>query len=317
MTISGKFLSIVLFVFAMAHAAKSQEFTSPIPECAHEFYDPLMYRWISYENKCAGAIHVTLVGLSKPHSGGLDIKPGGKQSPGMDAKEVEAVGGLKAYVCPAGYLAVNADDNKLIIVKVVDRYVCKSTTILNTGHNSPHSPPPSTETYGVQLWRAAQSHQGAAYEEGMQCSDLIIAASNAIGLHVPVGPLGKGETVTGNWFAHGMGPEFRAIVTNIPLSEDAKKYGDDLIKIPIGSVIVTNGHAALFDGVVRVRGKWELITYDANDRRGWTVSLSGNPSETDPTDRMLKFPGHQVGQHVTRLQWGSDRLVSVYQPIGK
>src|ERR1700733_14102420 len=136
MTLSGKYLFILLLVIAATHEAKSQEFTSPIPECAREFYDPQMYHWISYENTCAGAIHVTLVGMSKPYSGALDIKSGRHQSPGISAKEVEAVGGVRTYVCPAGYLAVNAADNKLIIAKVVNRYVCKNTTLLTSGRAS-------------------------------------------------------------------------------------------------------------------------------------------------------------------------------------
>jgi hypothetical protein len=84
----------------------------------------------------------------------------------------------------------------------------------------------------------------------------------------------------------------------------------------IGSVIVADGHAALFSGVVKVGSDWQLIIYDANDQVGWTVSLDGTPSKDDPDDKMLSFPGHVVGQHVTREQWGTDHLVKVFQPIG-
>jgi hypothetical protein len=151
----------------------------------------------------------------------------------------------------------------------------------------------------------------------MKCSDLIIAASKSIGVQIPEIPNAKGETMTKSWFLHGMGPEYRLILKDAPLSQIAREEGSGSINIPIGSVIVTDGHAALFDGVVKVGSDWQLITYDANDSVGWTVSLSGNPSTTDPSDKMLAFSGHQVGEHVTRLQWGSDHVVSVYQPIGK
>jgi hypothetical protein len=316
MTISGKCCLILFLVVAMARNGKAQEFTSPVPGCAREFYDPQMYHWISYENTCAGTINVALVGIGVPHSGALTIKPGHRGSPGMDAKEVEAVGGLKAYVCPGGYLAVNADDNKLIIAKMANRYVCKSTTIVNTGGRMPGSQASSANETGVQLLLAAQGYKGAIYESGMKCSDLIIAASKAVGLKLPQAPFASGETMTKSWFLHGMGPDFRPIITKVRLSELAQKEDIGAVNIPIGSVIVTDGHAALFDGVVKVGGKWELITFDANDSVGWSVSLSGTPSITDPNDKMLAFPGQQVGEHVTRLQWGSDRIVSVYQPIG-
>lgn len=314
MTVLGKLFFVLLLVVAAMHDANAQEFTSPVPECAREFYDPQMYHWISYENTCAGTINVALVGIGQPHSGALTIKPGHRGSPGMNAKEVEAVGGLKTFVCPGGYLPVNADDNKLIITKIPNRYVCKSTTIVTVGGRMAGSQASSAGTPGVQLLLAAQGYKGAVYQSGMRCSDLIIAASKAIGLQIPQAPSANGETMTESWFLHGMGPEFRAILTKVPLSEVAQKEGSGAINIPIGSVIVTDGHAALFDGVVKVGGKWELITFDANDSVGWSVSLSGAPSNTDPSDRMLAFPGHQVGEHVTRLQWGSDRIVSVYQP---
>jgi len=314
MTISGKSLFILLLVVAAAHDVKSQEFTSPVPECVREFYDPQMYHWISYENTCTGTINVALVGIAKLNSGALTIKPGHHGSPGMNAKEVEAVGGLKTFVCPGGYLPVNADDNKLIITKIPNRYVCKSTTIVASGSRMPGSQSSNAGTPGIQLLLAAQGYKGAVYENGMRCSDLIIAASNAIGLQISQVPSANGETMTESWFLHGMGPGFRAILTKVPLSEVAQKEGSGAINIPIGSVIVTDGHAALFDGVVKVGGKWELITFDANNSVGWSVSLSGTPSTTDPNDKMLAFPGHQVGEHVTRLQWGSDRIVSVYQP---
>lgn len=307
------FLFVVFLVLALAQKYQAQEFTSPVPECSREFYDPQMYHWISYENTCAGTINVALVGVGTPHSGALTIKPGHHGSPGMTVKEVEAVGGLKTFVCPGGYLPVNADDSKLIITKIPNRYVCKSTTIVAAGSSSQAS---SAGTRGVQLLLAAQGYKGAVYENGMRCSDLIIAASKAVGLRLPQVPFAGGETMTRSWFLHGMGPDFQPIITKVRLSELAQKEDSGAVNIPIGSVIVTDGHAALFDGVIKVGGKWELITFDANDSVGWSVSLSGTPSSTDPNDKMLAFPGQQVGEHVTRLQWGSDRIVSVYQPTG-
>ena len=177
----------------------------------------------------------------------------------------------------------------------------------------------SVQSYGIQMLQAARSHEGAAYGKGMQCSDLVISASRAIGVRIPEVPSVRGETVTQSWFLHGMGLGYRIVVDSVPLSKLAQEEGSGLITIPLGAVIVTAGpppHAALFNGIVKVYGAWQLITYDANNETGWTVALSGTPSPTDPDDRMLAFPGHRVGDHVTRLQWGPDHLVRVYEPIG-
>jgi len=54
------------------------------------------------------------------------------------------------------------------------------------------------------------------------------------------------------------------------------------------------------------QSKQPQITLDANDSTGWTVSLDGEPSKDDPNNKMLTFPGHQVGERATRLQWGAN-----------
>jgi len=173
---------------------------------------------------------------------------------------------------------------------------------------------------GIRLLNAAQGLEGATYKTGMQCSDLLITACHAPGVGVMVTTTPQdGATMTKSWFVHGMGPEFIQLFggdAGESLDQLAQDEGSGKIAIPIGAVIVADGHAALFDGVVMVDGQWQIITYDANDARSWTVSLSGTPSKTDPEDKMLSFPGHQVGTHVTRLQWGRDHSVKVFQPIG-
>jgi hypothetical protein len=118
-------LTLVLFLVP-ATWADAQDYAPPANGCAQTFYEPV-YHWLSYRNTCSYAIHVTLVGIAKPHSGALDIKPGGQGGTAMSANEVAAVGGLKAYACPANYAAVDSAD-KLIIVKVVEKYACKNTT---------------------------------------------------------------------------------------------------------------------------------------------------------------------------------------------
>jgi hypothetical protein len=121
-----KFISMLVLLSCTltGRLACSQTYAHGLNQCAHEFYDTHDYNWISYENTCKQEIHVTLVGTSKPYSGGLDIKPGAHKSPGLSEKEVETYGGLTVYVCPAGFHAVDAADRP-IVLKVVDKFTCK------------------------------------------------------------------------------------------------------------------------------------------------------------------------------------------------
>jgi len=170
---------------------------------------------------------------------------------------------------------------------------------------------------GERLFLAATHHAGAAYGPGMHCNELIEAASRDAGVAIAM-PDGSG-TVTERWFAHGLGGEYRQILggdSGVELGQLADDEGSGKVNIPIGAVIVAEGHAALFDGVAKVQDGWELILYDANDQDGYTLSLGGVAVPHDDPNAMLTLPGHQVGEHLTWLQWRDDHLVKVFQPLG-
>jgi hypothetical protein len=150
--------------------------------------------------------------------------------------------------------------------------------------------------------------------EGMKLSQLSCPGPVFLGL-CPQPP--ANTPITRWWFANGLGPGFQQIVDSEPLEQLAADEGSGKINLPIGAIILADGHVALFDGVIKVGTQWQLITYDANDSTGWTVSLEGTPSSNDPTDKMISFPGHQVGEHVTRLQWGSTHPVKVFKLVAK
>ena len=180
---------------------------------------------------------------------------------------------------------------------------------------------------GVRLLSAAHGYHDESYRPGMQCSDLVVKASREAGITIDE-TVAPGTTLTGTWFSRGMGAEYRQILggdAGMTLRQlageetDATKeqvFGPPL-RIPIGAVIVADGHAALYAGNVKVGDTYQLIVYDSNAEKGWTISLDSQPtpSEWDPA-AVISFPGHQVGEHVTRLQWGAARLVKVFQPIG-
>jgi hypothetical protein len=152
-------------------------------------------------------------------------------------------------------------------------------------------------TAGINLLQEAQAHQGEAYASGIKCSDLIKKAGRAAG-SIPSNPsvdlsdipglagvtLGL-STVTSDWFVDGMGPEYKQIYGDkdgMTLGELTDKETAGKINIPIGSVLVTPGHAALFDGIVEVTGKMQLLLYDSNDSTGWTISVNGAATKDDP-----------------------------------
>jgi hypothetical protein len=170
---------------------------------------------------------------------------------------------------------------------------------------------------GIRLWSAASALIGTAYSKpNMSCDKLISMASRAAGIHIVTAPFSKG-TVTKSWFDHGLGPEFRQIwggETGMSLTELAAKETSNRITIPIGSVIVAEGHAALFDGYVKYHQGRQMLLLDANNDVSHTISLKGVPDV--PNDKMIELPGHQVGYHATRLQWKEDTRVKVFEPIG-
>jgi hypothetical protein len=89
-----------------------------------EYYDPNNYNWLTYQNTCNQAIHVTMVGRDGTAVGQIDIGAGRHDGPGLTSREVSAMGGMEAYACPAHYVAVESDDT-LIRTQVVSSFTCK------------------------------------------------------------------------------------------------------------------------------------------------------------------------------------------------
>jgi hypothetical protein len=230
-----------------------------------------------------------------------------------------------------GWAGVSINTNRAIAASVCGsakqgdvlrklKELCKScdvTTYLIDGVVQDDS---NGQTRALRMLLAAKKYAGTSYGHdggGMVCSDLILAAAADAGIHVTVA-VPAGGTVTTGWFAVGMGPEFRRVdqsTSGLTLDELGSALEQPEFKIPLGSVLVAEGHAALFNGVVRVGNKTALSVYDANDSDGFAVALSGEFVErADPAIGMA-FEGHRVGEHVTRLQWGKNRRVKIFAPI--
>lgn len=170
---------------------------------------------------------------------------------------------------------------------------------------------------GIGLFMKAAALGGTPYRQ-MTCDQMISKASEEAGIHIVTTPFRSG-TRTKSWFDHGMGPSFRQIAggpNGMTLSELTSQEAGNQITVPIGSVIVADGHAALYAGEIEVGKVMQLLLFDANDFHGFSISINGAWSDKDLADKVIQLPGKQVGYHATRLQWRSGTLVKVFQPIG-
>jgi hypothetical protein len=180
---------------------------------------------------------------------------------------------------------------------------------------------------GLDLLQAAWQNEGTNYDQ-MVCSDLIVDAVGTLGYTVPsYQPLLCSKcSATAGWFRYGMGPLYPQILggdSGVSIRQLVDDYMAGKVAIPIGSLLVADGHVALFEGTAKVGGQTEFITYDANaTKKGWTVSVvtgaahAGDASHSDLGVVQLSFGAHQVGEHVTHFDWQDDTVVKVFKFIG-
>lgn len=182
---------------------------------------------------------------------------------------------------------------------------------------------------GIKLLTAAFNFQGSKYQRGMQCSDLFADSLRSLGFSAPSYPFCVGCRPTLTWFRYGLGPAFQQILGG-PSGMTLRQLADgdlagtlptQLGGVPIGAVIVSDHHVALYDGIDNTGSTPRIITFDANDSKGWLTSVitgSAMPNRTSNGDGFvnLVFAGHQVGEHITRLQWADSAKVKVFKFIG-
>jgi len=96
--------------------------------CIHQFWDSTLYYWFAFRNDCGRPVHITFIALSpNDHFGAsaADIDSGKSANTGWSKSEVEAKGGgFDVYVCPVGYIAVDATTGEAID-KTNVKFICK------------------------------------------------------------------------------------------------------------------------------------------------------------------------------------------------
>ena len=178
---------------------------------------------------------------------------------------------------------------------------------------------------GKGLLAGAALFENTRYQKGkFDCSAIVRLSAADMGLPVP-----SGNTTT--WFTNGMGKGWQQIyggssgLTTGKLIADLTSGPSPLV-IPPGSIIVTDGHAAIYVSTIQVAGQPEILVYDANNSDGWVLSVDGVyppgstvPSSVDLPPAVVAFPGNRVGLHVTRWQWDKthSELIKVFQPIAE
>ncbi|HKD79067.1 MAG TPA: tetratricopeptide repeat protein [Candidatus Angelobacter sp.] len=94
-----------------ASTTSTAHYATPLPgSCIGSFLDPKYYNWLSFQNNCGQAIRLVFVSKSTSNywSGAKDLAPGQAGNTGWSQSDVDKMGGFTVFVCPAGYLAVDA-----------------------------------------------------------------------------------------------------------------------------------------------------------------------------------------------------------------
>jgi hypothetical protein len=92
--------------------------------CIRQFYDPNQYNWLGFENGCAEPLYVVYIAFNPGYGGSaMDPGPGRHESTGWSQREVAAKRGFQLYVCPQGYVPVDA--NNQYVSRVNTRFRCK------------------------------------------------------------------------------------------------------------------------------------------------------------------------------------------------
>ena len=117
--------AVALFTTVNAGSAFAQRHEIPaLNSCIREFYDPGMYNYLTFKNKCAQSL--TLVFVAKDGSGGtgtMDLRPGAQDSVGKLAGRVPKIGSFQFYVCQSGYVPV--DDSGKVVSKPKTAFQCQ------------------------------------------------------------------------------------------------------------------------------------------------------------------------------------------------
>lgn len=116
----------VLWLSLNAGSALAQSHEIPaLNSCIREFYDPGMYKYLTFKNKCSQSLTIVFVAKDgSSGSGTMELRPGAQDSIGKLAGRVPKVGDFQFYVCQSGYVPVDA--NGKVVTKPRTSFRCRT-----------------------------------------------------------------------------------------------------------------------------------------------------------------------------------------------
>lgn len=119
------FLTVSASLMAQTGVVPRHEIPA-LNSCIREFYDPGMYNYLSFQNKCDHV--VSLVFVAKDNSGitgSMELRAGGRDSVGRSASgKVPKIGEFQLYVCAEGEMPV--DGAGKVVSKPRSEYKCQA-----------------------------------------------------------------------------------------------------------------------------------------------------------------------------------------------
>jgi hypothetical protein len=110
-------------MYPLTAFAQSHEIPQ-LNSCIEQFYDPGMYNYLTFKNKCSHSLTVVLVAKDGSGGGGtLELRPGGRDSVGRTKGKEPKVNSFEIYACPTGYLPM--DSNNQVVSKPASSFKCQ------------------------------------------------------------------------------------------------------------------------------------------------------------------------------------------------
>lgn len=93
-------------------------YVSALPSsCIGQFWDPNYYNWLSFQNNCGQAIHLSWIAASQSDTFGMsaaDLAPGATSNSGWNQAEVQRKAGFLFFVCPSSYVPVDVTTDQVV-----------------------------------------------------------------------------------------------------------------------------------------------------------------------------------------------------------